>query len=108
MTPAMKLFAALALVLLCTGCDNLQVPQKPQPPPVVAPPAHSRFVIYASAGETFLVDTEGGKVWRYSATDKAFLEIPVTSKIINYDSQGNRIPPDPKDPLGIFDSPKPK
>jgi hypothetical protein len=107
MAPAMKLGLLLTLVLLCIGCDSPQIQQKPQPAPV-APPAHPRFAIYGSAGETFLVDSEGGKVWRYSATDKAFLEIPVTSKIINYDSQGNRIPPDPKDPLGIFDSPKPK
>jgi hypothetical protein len=107
MTPAMKFLLALAFALLCVGCDSLQIQQKPQPAPV-APPAHSRFVIYASAGETFLVASEAGKVWRYDANDKAFLEIPVTSKIINYDSHGNRVPPDPKDPLGILDKPQPK
>jgi hypothetical protein len=107
MAPAMKILLPLAFVLFCTGCDSLQVPQKPQPPPV-APVAHPRFAIYGSGGETFLVDSEAGKVWRYSATDKAFLEISVTSKIIKYDSQGNRVPPDPKDPLGILDNSKPK
>jgi hypothetical protein len=33
----------------------------------------------------------------------------VTSKIIEHDSNGNRVVPNPKDPLGIFDdAPKPK
>jgi hypothetical protein len=107
MTLAMKILLPLAFVLFCTGCDSVQVPQKPQPAPA-APPAHARFVIYASAGETFLVDGDDGKAWRYDANAKAFLEVPVTSKIISYDSQGNRVPPDPKDPLGILDKPKPK
>jgi hypothetical protein len=105
--PAVKFFPALVLALLCIGCESIQPQQKPQPAPV-APPAHSRFVVYSSAGETFLVDSDAGKVWRYDANGKAFLEIPVTSKIAKYDSKGNLVQPDAKDPLGILNTPQPK
>jgi hypothetical protein len=44
------------------------------------------------------VDSSTGKVWRYETKAKAFLEVPVTSKIIEFDAHGNRIEPNPKDP----------
>jgi hypothetical protein len=80
----MKPLPALALALLCVGCEGFQARQKPQAGAATAPaPAtNARFVVYSSAGETFLVNSETGKVWRYDAKDKAFLEVPVTGKII--------------------------
>ena|SRR3984893_10950440 len=103
----MKSFSASFLALLCIGCGNIQPAQKPQSTSATIAAPQSRFVIYSSVGETFLVDTYTAKVWRYEAKDKTFLEVPVTSKIIKYDSHGNRVEPDPKDPLGIRDKPKP-
>jgi hypothetical protein len=95
----MKFLPALALVLLCAGCDSFQAQRKTPP---ASATSHSHFVVYSSAGETFLLDSDTGKVWRYDAKEKAFVEIPVTSKIIRYDAKGNRVEPDPKDPLGIL------
>jgi uncharacterized protein YcfL len=103
----MKYFSVLVLALLCIGCGNLQSPQKAQSTSATIAVPQFHFVIYGSAGETFLVDTDTGKVWRYEAKDKTFLEVPVTSKIIKYDSHGNRVEPDSKDPLGILDKLKP-
>ena len=98
----MRPVSFLVLALLLAGCDDFQ--KKPQS----TPDSTSRFVIYSSAGETFLVNSETGKVWRYEPKEKVFFEIPVTSKIIRYDSHGNRVEPDPKDPLGLFEKPNPK
>ena len=96
----------LALALLCIGCENFQGQQKPQSAPAAAQVSTSaRFVISASAGETFLVNSETGRVWRYDAKEKTFLEVPVTTKILRYDANGNRVQPDPKDPLGLFEKP---
>jgi len=103
----MKPLPVVALSLICFGCDSFQAQQKPQPPSTSAP-ANSRFVIYSSVGETFLVNSETGKVRRYDAKERAFLEIPVTTRIIRYGSNGNRVQPDPKDPLGLFEKPNPK
>jgi hypothetical protein len=96
----MKPLPALALALLSFGCDNFQAQHKPEPASAPAP-ANSRFAIYSSAGETFLVNSETGKVWRYDAKEKTFLEVPVTTKIIRYDSKGNVVQPDPDNPLGL-------
>ena len=103
----MKPLSVLVLALLCVGCDSFQAQQKPRPSPAPAT-SHSRFAVYASSGETFLLDSDAGKVWRYDSKEKAFIEIPVTSKIIKFDANGNRIEPDPKDPLGILDKPQQK
>lgn len=101
-------FPVFILILLCVGCGNFQGQQKPQVAPSgTAGPvgANQRFVIYSSVGETFLVNSETGKVWRYDAKEKSFLETPVTSKIVRFDANGNRVPPDPKDPLGLYEKP---
>jgi len=114
MIPAMKSLPTLLLALLGVGCnnfrDNFRAQQKPtRPAPAPAPAtARSRFVLYASSGETFLLDSDTGRVWRYDSKEKAFLETPVTSKIIKYDANGNRVEPNPKDPLGILDKPQTK
>jgi hypothetical protein len=101
----MKVLPVLCLALICIGCEEFQTQQKSQQ---MAGPAnanaHSHFEMYPSSGETFLLDKDTGKVWRYEVKDRAFLEIPVTSKIVRYDANGNRVEPDPKDPLGLFDS----
>jgi hypothetical protein len=104
----MKVLLALVFAVLCVGCDGLATQQKQQPEVVTPKAPVPRFQLSSSGNETFLVDTESGKVWRYDPKDKAFLEIPVASKIIEYDSSGNRVVPDPKDPLGILDTPKPR
>jgi hypothetical protein len=92
MMRAMQCLPTLVLTLICIGCEGVQSQQKPQPGPTPPPvAAHSRFVVYASAGETFLLDSETGKAWRYDVKEKAFKEIPVTSNVVHYDSHGNPI-----------------
>ena len=55
-------------------------------------PVNSSFFSMTSSSEgTFLLDQEAGKVWRYNSKDAAFLEIPVTSKILVYDPKDGKI-----------------
>jgi len=66
--------------------------------------------MYPSGKDLFLLNTENGKVWKWDATKSAFLEVPVTSEIIEYekgpDGELRRKPKNPNDPLGILDKPR--
>ena len=99
---------AFAFLILLSGCDQLQrvVPsQNPATNPSQAAPPHGNYAMTTSVVDgTFLYESQAGKVWRYSAKDEAFLEVPVTSKILRYergsDGQMHVVHPD-NDPLGI-------
>ncbi len=92
------LFAAFFLLLCLEGCDRI-------PHEGLGSPAQSSYSINSTATDgTFLLDTQAGKVWHYSAKDEAFLEVPVTSKIMHYERGPDGKPRlvDPKnDPLDI-------
>ncbi len=68
-------------------------------------PTHGSYSITSTSSDgTFLLETQSGKVWRYSVKDDAFLEVVVTSKILRYKrgADGKMHVADPKnDQLGI-------
>lgn len=92
---------ALALPVLLSGCDQFQ---HPAPSATQTPPHGSYTITNTSVDGTFLLDSQSGKVWRYSAKDDTFLEVGLTSKILRYErgQDGKLHVVDPKsDPLGI-------
>ena len=90
----MKSIALAVFVIVCAGCDGV-VQQKPQSAPTPVPTAmQQRYQMASAGGDMFLLDYQTGKVYKYEPKDKVFLEVPVTSKILHYDSKGNLIPPD--------------
>ena len=94
--------------VLLSGCDQ---PKRASPcqttatdPSQAAPPSGNYVMTTSSVDGTFMFDSHVGKVWRYSAKDDAFIEVPVTSKILRYergpDGKMRIVHPD-NDPLGI-------
>ena len=55
--------------------------------------------------QTFLLNAETGQVWKFDAAKSAFLEVPRTSEIIEWergpDGKPRRKEVKPNDPLGI-------
>ena len=56
----------LALALLLSGCG--QRGQTPPQPPL-------RFSIHQDSGDTFLLDSQSGDVWKYDALNTTFVKI---------------------------------
>jgi len=65
------------------------------------------FVLHSSGPDTFLLNADTGKVWRWNSKEEAFIEVPITSKITKFergpDGQLREKKANPKDPLGLFE-----
>jgi hypothetical protein len=78
----MRTMFILTMCLALAGCEGKQTsqPQPTQSQPTQAS-ANGRFLIYPVGQDIFLLDSQTGK---YNSKDQAFLETPVTSKIVDW------------------------
>ena len=71
-----------AILLGCCGCTP--TPAKTATTETSKMDNSSPFSLTASSEGTFLLNQGTGKIWKYDQKENAFLEVPVTSKIIKW------------------------
>jgi len=77
------------------------VPNKLAPAQNTQQPSSS-FSLSSSNDGTFLLNQNSGKVWRFDSKQGAFLEVPVTSKILVYNEKTGKVEPEEEDPFAKF------
>lgn len=89
--------ACLAVAMLnFSGCTTKRTVPQPASQGSADKEHSLPFILVASSDGTFLLNQSAGKIWKYDQKQNAFLEVPVTSKILSYNPKTGKLESEPE------------